>query len=193
MHESVWAFFTFLTSHSGLPWGLSGKNPPANAGDTGSVPGSETSPGERKWQPTSVFLLGKSHGQRSLVGYHPWGRKRVRHDLATKQPPPPPACAYIPPFILTGKAAYFSFVCSMPPPLPHSQDRAASGTFLGSLFKSIPTKRILSALGQEPPFSYVSLHMIGRILAVSAVDPSNSAAVELLHGGAGSVGRRLRA
>ena len=29
----------------------------------------------RKWQPTPVFLPGKSHGQRSLVGYSPWGRK----------------------------------------------------------------------------------------------------------------------
>ena len=29
----------------------------------------------RKWQPTSVFLPGESYGQRSLVGYSPWGRK----------------------------------------------------------------------------------------------------------------------
>ena len=29
----------------------------------------------RKWQPTPVFLPGKSHGQRSLVGYSPWGHK----------------------------------------------------------------------------------------------------------------------
>ena len=29
----------------------------------------------RKWQPTPVFLPGKSHGQRSLVGYSPWHRK----------------------------------------------------------------------------------------------------------------------
>ena len=29
----------------------------------------------RKWQPTPVFLPGKSHGQRSLVGNSPWGRK----------------------------------------------------------------------------------------------------------------------
>ena len=29
----------------------------------------------RKWQPTSVLLPGKSHGQWSLVGYSPWGRK----------------------------------------------------------------------------------------------------------------------
>ena len=26
----------------------------------------------RKWQPTPVFLPGKSHGQRSLAGYSPW-------------------------------------------------------------------------------------------------------------------------
>ena len=29
----------------------------------------------RKWHPTPVFLLGKSHGQRSPVGYSPWGHK----------------------------------------------------------------------------------------------------------------------
>ena len=29
----------------------------------------------RKWQPTPVFLPGKSHGPWSLVGYRPWGRK----------------------------------------------------------------------------------------------------------------------
>ena len=32
-------------------------------------------PWRRKWQPTPVFLPRKSHGQRSLVGYSPWGRK----------------------------------------------------------------------------------------------------------------------
>ena len=29
----------------------------------------------RKWQSTPVLLPGKSHGQRSLVGYSPWGRE----------------------------------------------------------------------------------------------------------------------
>ena len=29
----------------------------------------------RKWQPTPVFLPGEFHGQRSLVGSSPWGRK----------------------------------------------------------------------------------------------------------------------
>ena len=32
-------------------------------------------PWRRAWQPTPVFFLGESHGQRSLVGYSPWGRK----------------------------------------------------------------------------------------------------------------------
>ena len=32
-------------------------------------------PWSRKWQPAPVFLPGESHGQRSLVGYSPWGRK----------------------------------------------------------------------------------------------------------------------
>ena len=32
-------------------------------------------PYSRKWQPPPVFLPGKSHGQRSLVGYSPWGRQ----------------------------------------------------------------------------------------------------------------------
>ena len=32
-------------------------------------------PWRRKWQPTPVFLPGKSHGQRSLASYSPWGSK----------------------------------------------------------------------------------------------------------------------
>ena len=37
----------------------------------------------RKWQPTQVLLPGKSHGQRSLTGYSPWGHKESD---TTKQP-----------------------------------------------------------------------------------------------------------
>ena len=36
-------------------------------------------PWSRKWQPTLVFLPGESYGQRSLVGYNPWGL-RAGHD-----------------------------------------------------------------------------------------------------------------
>ena len=34
-------------------------------------------PWRRKWQPTPVLLPGKPHGQRSLVGYRPWGHSRT--------------------------------------------------------------------------------------------------------------------
>ena len=30
---------------------------------------------EKEWQPTPVFLPREFHGQRSLVGYSPWGHK----------------------------------------------------------------------------------------------------------------------
>ena len=42
-----------------------------NAGVWGSIPG-------WGWLPTPVFLPGKSHGQRSLLGYSPWGCKKSR-------------------------------------------------------------------------------------------------------------------
>ena len=38
-------------------------------------------PWRRAWQPSPVFLP----GERILVGCHPWGLQRVRHDWATKQ------------------------------------------------------------------------------------------------------------
>ena len=41
-------------------------------------------PWRRKWQPIPVFLLGKFHGQRSLVDYSPWSY-RVGYDWVTKQ------------------------------------------------------------------------------------------------------------
>ena len=34
-------------------------------------------PWSRKWQPAPVFLPGKSHGQRNLVGYSLWGCKEL--------------------------------------------------------------------------------------------------------------------
>ena len=40
---------------------------------------------KRKGQPTPVFLPGKSYGEDRLAVYSPWGFKRVRHHLASKQ------------------------------------------------------------------------------------------------------------
>ena len=53
------------------------KNLPANAEDPGSIARLGRSPGEGNGNPLhSSILAGKSHGQRSLVGYSPWGRKK---------------------------------------------------------------------------------------------------------------------
>ena len=45
----------------------------------------EKFPWKRAWQPTPVFLTGESHGQRSLVGYSPWGHKESDMAEATEQ------------------------------------------------------------------------------------------------------------
>ena len=53
------------------------KNPCAMQGtqETSVDPWVGKIPRRRKWQPTPVFLPGRSHGQRSLPGYSPWGHK----------------------------------------------------------------------------------------------------------------------
>ena len=58
-----------------FPGGSGGKASVYNEGDLGSIPGLGRFPWRRKWQSTPVLLPGKSHGQRSLVGYSPWGWK----------------------------------------------------------------------------------------------------------------------
>ena len=65
-----------------FPGGSVVKNLLANAGDVGLIPVSGRSSGEGNG--TLVFLPEKSHGQRSLAGYSPWGQQRVGHDLANK-------------------------------------------------------------------------------------------------------------
>ena len=57
------------------------KNLPANIFDprVGKIPW------RMKWQPTPVFLPGKSQGQRSLAGYSPWIHSQTRLDFATEQ------------------------------------------------------------------------------------------------------------
>ena len=63
----------------GFPGGSAVKKTPANAGDMrrGFCPWVRKVPWRRAWQPTPVFLPGESHGQRSLVGYSPWGHKKL--------------------------------------------------------------------------------------------------------------------
>ena len=77
-HSSSFHFITHvLTPPFGFPDGSVVKNPPANAGAAGSIPGSGRSPWSRKWQRPPVFFPGKFHGQRSLRGCGPWGHKEL--------------------------------------------------------------------------------------------------------------------
>ena len=58
----------------GFPGGSAGKESACNAGDPGLIPGLGRSPGEGN---TPAFLPGEFHGQRSLMGYSPWGHKEL--------------------------------------------------------------------------------------------------------------------
>ena len=80
-----------VTSNSGkgfLSWGASQvarveRNRPANEGDvrdSGLILGSGRFPGEGHDNPLQYSCLKNLHGQRSLVGYSPWGCKEL--DLA---------------------------------------------------------------------------------------------------------------
>ena len=60
---------TSVIYKTGFPGDSVVKNLPDNAGDVGSIPGSERSPGEGNDKSTPLFLPRKSHRQWSLVGY----------------------------------------------------------------------------------------------------------------------------
>ena len=59
----------------GFPSGSDSKNPPANAGDTGSIPGLGRSLGEGNSNPVQYSCLENPLDRRSLTGYSPWGCK----------------------------------------------------------------------------------------------------------------------
>ena len=74
-----WVSYHFTTGQP-LPDGASSIKSPCQCRRQGLDPWVEKILWRRKWLPTPVFLPGKFHGQRSLVGYSPWGHRRVRHD-----------------------------------------------------------------------------------------------------------------
>ena len=53
--------------------------------NSGSIPGLGRYPGKGNGNPLQHSCLGNSMDWRSLMGYSPWGCKRLRHDLVTKQ------------------------------------------------------------------------------------------------------------
>ena len=74
----VLIMFKHLYVESGVSQVIWGENNPStNAGDTrrGFSPRVRKIPWRWEWLPTSLFLHGKIHGQRSLEGYSPWGLK----------------------------------------------------------------------------------------------------------------------
>ena len=89
-------FFPFwigLFHIGGFPGGAVGKEPACQCRrytTCGFDPWVRKIPWRRAWQPTPVFLPGESHGQRSLEGYSPWGRKewdmieQLTHTLFSK-------------------------------------------------------------------------------------------------------------
>ena len=75
---------TRLNERLGFSGGSVVKNPPANAGDLGSIPGTGRFSGGGNGIPTLVFLSGKLRGHRSLP-QRVHGVAKVRHDLVTIQ------------------------------------------------------------------------------------------------------------
>ena len=61
--------------YGGFLGGSDSKASACNAGDPGSTPGSGRSPGKGNGNPLQYSYLENFHGQRSLVGYSPWGHK----------------------------------------------------------------------------------------------------------------------
>ena len=69
-----------ISSILGASQWLGSKESTCNAGETGdasSIPGSGRSPGGGNDDPLQHSLPGKSHGERNLVGYCPWGHKEL--------------------------------------------------------------------------------------------------------------------
>ena len=77
--------WNYILAPTGCPSpGSVAKKIPAESGDVGDLGLTpqvflrvRKSLWRRKWQPSPVFLSEKSHGQRSLVGYSPWGHKEA--------------------------------------------------------------------------------------------------------------------
>ena len=97
----------------------------------------------RKWQPTPVFLLGKSHGQRSLVGDSPWGPRELYmtglrdrgHRAPRSLDKTTPSSIPIPLFIgMKGVphailSLFEVFLSYSPPSLPYKMSKICCGTY----------------------------------------------------------------
>ena len=110
----------------GFPCGSAGKISTCNAGDLGSPSPQYVRCDTLDPLPTDTFLISTKlptrHGERSPVGYSPWGRKRVRHNLATERQATT---------IGNSQSAPLP-----PPPRWQPQDRSVCGSVYGSWMSS---------------------------------------------------------
>ena len=60
----------------GLPGGSAVKNPPANAGDVGLIPGSGRSPGEENGNTLHYSFLRNPMDRETTAGSNPWGSQK---------------------------------------------------------------------------------------------------------------------
>ena len=61
----------------GFPGGSDGKESACCVRDLGLIPELGRSPGKGRGNPLQYSCLDNLHGQRSLAGYSPWGRKEL--------------------------------------------------------------------------------------------------------------------
>ena len=76
-YQEICKYFNILTTGMtvGFPGALISKESACSTGDLGSIPGLERSPGGGHGNPLQYSCLENPQGQRSLVGYSPWGHK----------------------------------------------------------------------------------------------------------------------
>ena len=73
--NGLWVTPSWTAEDGWVPWWLSGEEPPANAGDTGSVPGSGRSPGGGSGNPLQCSCLEKSMDSGAWRATSPWRPK----------------------------------------------------------------------------------------------------------------------
>ena len=102
IHVAAMTLFHSFLQLSNIPllaslW-LSGKEPHCQCRRYRFYPWVRKIPWKRRRQLTPVFLPEKSHGQKSLESYSPWGQRRVRHSLTQPSSPTPTPTPPLSPF-----------------------------------------------------------------------------------------------
>ena len=159
------SLYSRLSSILGFPGGsVVKKNLPANAGDTGSIPGWGKFPGKGNGNPLPVFLPEKSHGQRNLEGYslllffscsfvsdslQPHGLQHARLPCSS---PPPGVCSNSCPLSRWCHSIISSFVI----PFPDSSGGKESARNAGDM-GSIPGLGRSPGEGKGYPLQYSGL------------------------------------